>query len=97
MSAESIRRILVMGRVQGVGYRAFVLRESRRRGIEGWVRNLPDGSVEAVLACQVAAVKAVIAVCYSGPPGSRVTDLTETSGSTGDLDLRPEGVAFAIL
>lgn len=97
MSAESIRRIIVMGRVQGVGFRAFVLREARKRGIEGWVRNLPDGSVEAVLAGQVAAVKAMIGVCYSGPPGSRVTDITEMSGSIGDLELRPDGVAFAVL
>ena len=55
-----IRHIIVRGRVQGVGYRAFVEREALRRGVEGWVRNRRDGSVEAVFARAQENVDAVV-------------------------------------
>ena len=47
---SAIRHVIVHGRVQGVGFRAFVEHEALRRGLEGWVRNRRDGSVEAVFA-----------------------------------------------
>ncbi len=57
---NAIRQILVRGRVQGVGYRAFVEHEALRRGLEGWVRNRRDGSVEAVFAGAQEKVDAMI-------------------------------------
>jgi acylphosphatase len=65
-------RFTVFGRVQGVGFRAFVLREAQRRGLRGWVRNRSDGSVEAVLVGADDAVAAVIGACEAGPPTARV-------------------------
>lgn len=65
-------RLTVFGRVQGVGFRAFVLREAQRRGLRGWVRNRSDGSVEAVLIGADGAVAAVVAACDAGPPAARV-------------------------
>lgn len=65
------------GRVQGVGYRYFALYTARELGISGYVRNLPDGSVE-VTACGDAAAVARFRECLrEGPPLARVTRLSE--------------------
>jgi acylphosphatase len=68
-------RIVVTGRVQGVGYRAFVEGEARARGLSGWVRNRHDGSVEASLGGADEAVEAMIAAMRRGPPAARVERL----------------------
>ncbi len=72
-------RILVEGRVQGVGYRDWMMREARRRGVSGWVRNRADGSVEALVAGDAAAVAALLAACRRGPPLARVDALREAA------------------
>jgi acylphosphatase len=61
------RRVIVSGRVQGVGYRAATLRQARARGVAGWVRNRPDGTVEAVFEGDPEAVAALVAWCEQGP------------------------------
>lgn len=68
-------RIRVRGLVQGVGFRFFVLREAERIGVKGFVRNLPDGSVEAVAAGTGAAVEEFAARLGIGPPTSRVGEV----------------------
>jgi acylphosphatase len=88
---------MVTGRVQGVGFRAFVAREAKLRRVEGWVRNCADGRVEAVFAGPAAVVEELIAACRVGPISSRVTDLVETDASVADLDARPAGISFAVL
>ncbi|HEV8014671.1 MAG TPA: acylphosphatase [Stellaceae bacterium] len=65
-------RVEIIGEVQGVGFRAFVTRAARARGLRGWVRNRRDGSVEALLIGDEAAVVAVVAQCRRGPPMARV-------------------------
>ena len=60
-------RLRIEGRVQGVGYRDWLVREARRRGLRGWVRNRRDGSVEALVAGDPATVEGVIAACARGP------------------------------
>ena len=67
--------IRVEGRVQGVGYRAFVEMRAAELGLTGWVRNRRDGSVEAVLQGSPAAVEAILDACRAGPPASRVARL----------------------
>ncbi|MBK9082812.1 MAG: acylphosphatase [Rhizobiales bacterium] len=69
-------RIRAVGRVQGVGYRAFVEREALRLGLSGWARNCADGTVEAVIAGEAAAVEAMLAAMRRGPTHARVNDLS---------------------
>ncbi|MBY6243117.1 acylphosphatase [Methylosinus sp. Sm6] len=70
-----ILRITVTGRVQGVGFRAFVAREAGRLGLEGWARNCRDGSVEIVAAGPAAVVDSLVVAARRGPPASRVDAL----------------------
>jgi len=67
-----VRHVLIRGRVQGVGYRAFLEYTALAHGLEGWVRNRRDGSVEAMLAGPAAKVAQVLEACRRGPPGARV-------------------------
>ena len=80
------RHLVVGGSVQGVGYRWSLSREARRLGVHGWVRNRPDGTVEAVAEGPDEAVAALVAWCRSGPAGAQVTGV-EVS------DEAPEGLA----
>jgi acylphosphatase len=65
-------RAIVTGRVQGVAYRASTVYEARRHGLAGWVRNLPDGSVELEAQGDSDSVTALMAWCAHGPPAARV-------------------------
>lgn len=66
--------VIVTGDVQGVGYRYTARRVAREIGASGWVRNLPDGSVEAEVEGSRAQVDKMLAWMVAGPPGSRVAD-----------------------
>lgn len=66
-------RAIVSGRVQGVSYRASTAHEARRRGLVGWVKNLPDGRVELEAEGASDAIDALLAWCHEGPPAARVT------------------------
>jgi len=68
----SARRIVVSGRVQGVGYRESLVAIATRAGLVGWVRNRADGRVEAVVQGEHAAVEAALAWCRRGPAAARV-------------------------
>ena len=70
-----IRHIVVRGRVQGVGFRAFVEGEALARGIDGWVRNRRDGTVEAVFAGDEQQIQYVLMELNAGPPSAAVTDV----------------------
>lgn len=65
----------VLGRVQGVGFRWFVRQQARRWGVRGWVRNLPDGSVEISAAGPPAALEGLMGGVRRGPPGADVTEI----------------------
>ncbi|HWR98393.1 MAG TPA: acylphosphatase [Candidatus Methanoperedens sp.] len=76
--------VRITGRVQGVWFRASTREEARRRGLDGWVRNLPDGGVEAVFEGGEAALQEMLAWCRIGPPGARVDRVEERwSAATG--------------
>ncbi len=92
-----VRHVTVRGRVQGVGYRAFVDHEARGRDLEGWVRNLRDGGVEAVFAGAEEVVTAMIAACQRGPSLARVDAVQEENGHSEALNLRRAGERFSVL
>ena len=92
-----IRRVLIRGRVQGVGFRAFVEYAASARALEGWVRNRRDGSVEAVFAGPPATVAQAVEACRAGPPGARVDALDEREALPADLDQRYAGEDFSVL
>jgi len=78
--------LLVSGRVQGVAYRAATVEAARRLGVRGWVRNLPDGGVEAEAEGDRAAVERLVAWCRRGPPAARVDGVQVSWGEPrGDL------------
>ena len=85
-------RLVITGRVQGVGFRAWTRREARRRGLRGWVRNRIDGSVEALLIGEAAAVDSLSEACRRGPAMSRVdavTRLPADDDGSRDFEERP--------
>lgn len=75
MSQESCVNVVVSGLVQGVCYRAFVQENARLLGLHGWVKNLPDGRVEAEMEGAEAAVESLVAKMRKGPALAHVTDL----------------------
>jgi acylphosphatase len=84
--------IRVEGRVQGVGYRAFVEMRATELGLEGWVRNRRDGSVEAVLQGPDEAVERMLELCREGPPAAMVTNvgvIGEGVGAYSGFEVRP--------
>ena len=90
-------RLIIHGRVQGVGFRAFVEHEAARRGLEGWVRNRRDGSVETMIAGDRRLLDEMIKVCRSGPAAARVERVDVEEASEGDLSLREVGERFSVL
>ncbi len=78
--------LLISGRVQGVFYRMTCRQEGATRRLDGWVRNLPDGRVEALLQGPKEKVEDMIKWCYRGPNGAQVSDIEVTYEETdGDL------------
>jgi acylphosphatase len=75
MKPDKTVRLRVTGRVQGVGYRLWVMRTAAHLGLRGWVRNRTDGSVEALVTGAADDVAAMIEACREGPPGARVADV----------------------
>src|SRR5580698_10159978 len=94
---SAIRRVTIRGRVQGVGYRAFVEHQAVALGLEGWVRNRRDGSVEALFAGPAGVVPDMVALCRRGPSYARVEAVNEEPATSDALDLRREGEGFSVL
>jgi acylphosphatase len=91
-----VRHVVVRGRVQGVGYRMWTEDLAERLGLEGWVRNRRDGSVEAMFAGPEQAVMAAIESCRAGPRGAHVDTVDVEEGDAKLLEPR-EGARFAVL
>jgi acylphosphatase len=92
-----IRHLLVRGRVQGVGFRAWTEVTALERGVEGWVRNRRDGSVEVLLAGAEDAVRAMVEACRRGPAGARVEAIDQREAGSTELALRRRGELFSVL
>jgi acylphosphatase len=79
------RRVVVHGRVQGVFFRGSTVERAREVGVNGWVRNRPDGTVEAVFEGSAAQVAEMVHYCREGPPWARVERIQEFEEAPEDL------------
>ena len=77
-------RVIVSGRVQGVWYRAWTQKRAEALGLDGWVRNLSSGEVEALFAGPAEAVDRMTADCADGPPHARVAAVSTFDGEVPD-------------
>ncbi len=68
-------RLRIEGKVQGIGYRDYVIGEAERLGVDGWVRNRADGTVEALVSGPNEAVETLVGLCMRGSPGATVRDV----------------------
>src|SRR3954468_19315619 len=97
VTVKAIQHVVFRGRVQGVGFRAFVEQQAMQFGAEGWVRNRRDGiSVEAVFAGAAETVAAVIEACREGPSHGRVDAIDQRDGTIEELALRKQE-SFGVL
>lgn len=86
MTDEVRAHVKVTGRVQGVFFRATLAEEARHRNVAGWVRNRPDGQVEAVFEGERVLVEELVRICHEGPPMAQV-EQAEVSWDS------PEGIS----
>jgi len=93
----AIRQVGITGRVQGVGYRAWVEHRARNHDLEGWVRNRRDGSVEALFAGPPVLVSEMVARCRHGPSSARVDAVQDEAAGPDALNLRRPGERFSVL
>ena len=85
-------RVIVSGRVQGVGFRWYCREEAMRRSLTGFVRNLPDGRVEAAFEGEPDAVDALVVWCGRGPRWASVSEVsTVDEPTTGEVEFRIDG------
>jgi acylphosphatase len=94
---DVIRHIVIRGRVQGVGFRAWTEYTALERGLQGWVRNRRDGSLEALFVGPPDVVAAMIEACREGPRGSRVEAIDQREGAREELALLRRGELFSVL
>jgi acylphosphatase len=94
---DVIRHVVIRGHVQGVGYRAWTEITALTHGLEGWVRNRRDGTVEAVFAGRRARVAAMIDACGNGPHGARVDSVDHWLAGSSALAQRRPGEQFSVL
>lgn len=89
MGVSIARRLLIAGRVQGVGFRYAFADEARSRNLAGWVRNRRDGTVEALISGAAPDVEAMTGWARRGPPGARVSAVTveDAAGASGEFEI----------
>ena len=95
--SQVILQVTIRGQVHGVGYRAWVKDQVATCGLEGWVRNRADGSVEALFAGPADIVAQVVALCRRGPSSARVEDVITEPVEPDLLNLRRAGERFSVL
>lgn len=86
MTDNRITHVLIHGRVQGVGFRAWTQHQAELHGLKGWVRNRRDGSVEAVFSGPGDMIEVMLKACHQGPAGSLVERIDPMDGMDAEFD-----------
>jgi acylphosphatase len=94
--SRAILQVVIRGRVQGVGYRAWVESQAVAIGLEGWVRNRRDGDVEALFKGPAEVVASMTDACRHGPRGARVDDIVQRDGASTEMNVRRPGERFSV-
>ncbi|HXO69485.1 MAG TPA: acylphosphatase [Bradyrhizobium sp.] len=95
--SDVVRQVVIRGEVQGVGFRYWTRRTATARGLQGWVRNRRDRTVEAVFAGPEQAVADMIRLCRRGPDAAWVDSVEENPAEPDVLDLRKKAERFSEL
>ena len=95
--SDIVRQVVIRGQVQGVGFRYWTRRAATARGLQGWVRNRRDRTVEAVFAGPEQAVADMIRLCRRGPDAAWVDSIEENPAEPDVLDLRKKAERFSEL
>jgi acylphosphatase len=95
--SDVVRQVVIKGQVQGVGFRYWTRRTATARGLQGWVRNRRDGTVEAIFAGPEQAVAGMIKLCRRGPDAAWVESVDENPAEPDALDLRKRAERFSEL
>lgn len=94
---REIKRLMIRGIVQKIGFRVWAERKALGLGLKGWVRNRLDGAVEVLVAGPPAAVAQLIEHCRNGPPLARVETVDIEEATALDLGYRRPGETFSLL
>ncbi len=94
---STFRHVVIRGRVQGVGFRAWTEYTALSHGLKGWVRNRRDGAVEAVFIGEEDAVEVMVEACRTGPAGAFVEAVDHRDASPGEVRLRRGDELFSVL
>ena len=94
---REIKRLMIRGVVQKIGFRVWAEREALGLGLKGWVRNRLDGSVEVLLAGPPTSMAAMIERCWRGPPLAKVDSVDVEDAVALDLGHRRPGEAFSLI
>lgn len=86
MTQDRIVHVLIHGRVQGVGFRAWTHHQAELHGLKGWVRNRRDGSVEAVFSGPGEMIEVMLKACHQGPAGSQVERIEPVDDADPELN-----------
>jgi len=96
-TSDDVAHIVVQGGVQGVGFRAWVHHQAELRGLDGWVRNRRDGSVEVLIRGRSHDVQAMVDVCGVGPASARVDSVTRLDAPERQAGEAAPGSGFRVL
>ena len=96
-AASGIAHVMVRGRVQGVGFRAWVHHQAELRGLDGWVRNRRDGSVEALFRGDAGTIGAMVEVCRKGPSFAHVESVERLDDADPEADAATPAGGFRVL
>ena len=95
--AQEIKRLVIRGTVQRIGFRVWVERQAMSLDLKGWVRNRRDGAVEVLLAGPQSTVAAMIERCRKGPPLAKVRSIEIEDAAPADLGFRRAGEDFSLI